>query len=104
MIYNFNFTVDCLETRKNYDFCPDSLHTHKLNFSIGIEPSSVENEEEFYYSLKDSISPSTYIENKWSLKLLAETMLSELLQQGFNVCRVKIGMSELPLSFEVTNV
>ncbi|HNC56663.1 MAG TPA: hypothetical protein PLP33_14530 [Leptospiraceae bacterium] len=104
MIYNFDLTVDCIESRKNYTFCPESLHIHKVHFSIGLEAEAVKNEEETYFDLIDCVSSSAYIDKEWSLRLIAETIMEELLSQNFRVVKVKVRMAELPASLEITNV
>lgn len=104
MLYNYSIFVNCIENRKNYKLCPDKLHSHKVLFTLTLEVANVVDEEEFLGVLKDSISETIFLDSSWSLKFLAETMLSEMIHLEYKVARIKAKLEEFPLEFEITNV
>lgn len=99
MIYKVNKTINLSESRKNYEHCPDGLHSHQLFFTIAVKSES--DEIEVMNLVNDVLTENTvFMNSAWKLSEVVKIMKDELesAKEGnieFAVLSVSVRISDL---------
>ena len=100
MIYKINRIIDCVEGFNTFEHCPSGLHTHKASFTLKIQSELPESE--FLAKIDDVLTENiVYMQDKWSLGLLAEIMRQELSASELSVLQINLKLNDFDVEVEI---
>ena len=101
MIYTIETSINCFEQVQSFSICPKELHSHKLWISVTLNISDLVDEQELVANVKDSISDSVFLQEKWTLNYVTQQIFKEVKSLLPQLKKIKVTLWELNLSCEV---
>ena len=103
MIFNINRKIDLVESFQNFNHCPKGTHTHNAVFKLKIDTSLLESSA-LIEKIQDTLSENIiYLQDRWTLHFLAETMLNELKASEIDVKQVNLKLEDMEIDAEFCN-